>query len=207
MSQVDYKRLTRAHLRSGFTVAVASRVSLWLGPDHVLMIDSTGYRESYKRFYFRDIQAFTIALSQRRLFWNYALGVAASLCVMGWGSYLLVPGSAPSLGMIIVAVVMTLIFALPLLINNLLGPTCICHVQTAVQTEPLPPLNRLRRAQRVIARLRPLVTEAQGVLLSPEQPATPSAETTPVEAVPAPGAPANPQPAVDDPNAPPRIAT
>ena len=46
-----YRRLTRS--RAG----VGSYSSLWLGADHVMQLSSTGYTESYRRFYFRDIQA------------------------------------------------------------------------------------------------------------------------------------------------------
>src|ERR1700693_1356242 len=58
MAEIKYKRLTRA--RSRFSIAVLSRTSLWLGPDHLLYVESNGYTETYKRFYFRDIQAFTV---------------------------------------------------------------------------------------------------------------------------------------------------
>jgi hypothetical protein len=51
-----------------------------------------------------------------------------------------------------------------LVANLLLGPTCVCHLKTAVQTEELPSLRRLRRARKVLARLRPLIVAAQGEL-------------------------------------------
>jgi len=59
-------------------------------------------------------------------------------------------------------------FGLPLLINILRGRTCRCFLRTAVQTEQLPPLSRVRRAQKVFARIRPLIAAAQGGELSPE---------------------------------------
>ena len=61
MAEKEYQRLTRARLRrAGFFTAVATRSSLWLGKDHLLCIDSNGYGEDYKRFYFRDIQTITL---------------------------------------------------------------------------------------------------------------------------------------------------
>jgi hypothetical protein len=49
-------------------------------------------------------------------------------------------------------------------VNVALGPTCVCEVRTAVQTRPLPSLRRVRRAVKVIARIRPLVEAAQEAL-------------------------------------------
>ena len=35
--------------------------SVWLGPDHLLLVESLRFREEYKRFYLRDIQAIAVA--------------------------------------------------------------------------------------------------------------------------------------------------
>jgi hypothetical protein len=43
-----------------------SHPSLWLGEDHLLCVDSNGYAETYKRFYFRDVQAITDSAQTRR---------------------------------------------------------------------------------------------------------------------------------------------
>jgi hypothetical protein len=67
--------------------------------------------------------------------------------------------------------------------NTLMGPTCVCHLKTAVQTEELTPLRRLRRARKVLARVRPLIVAAQGELTPEEiaarmaQPSQPGAAT------------------------------
>ena len=63
---------------------------------------------------------------------------------------------------IVTGTIVTTGFALPLVINNLLGPTCVCHLQTAVQTEHLPSLNRIRRVQQLLNRIRPFIEETQG---------------------------------------------
>jgi len=98
----------------------------------------------------------------------------------------------------------TLAFALPLAINNALGPTTIGYLRTAVQTEELPSLSRLRRVRRVLARLRPLITQAQGQL-APEEI---SARMRELAQSPASAADAGAEPVryvAHDPNAPPRI--
>ena len=51
-----------------------------------------------------------------------------------------------------------------LLINLSRGRTCVCHIRTAVQTEELPSLRRLRTARKATALLKPLIEEAQGTI-------------------------------------------
>ena len=206
MAEEQYQRLTWAHRRqAGFVAVTYARSSLWLGKDHLLCIDSNGYSETYKRFYFQDIQAVTIRLTRRRLIWNWVLGLPTILCVAGWGYDLLLSG-IPSLGGIITGVVVTMLFAVPLLINNLRGPACACELRTAVQTEDLPSLCRLRKTRKILNRLRPLIAEAQGQLAPEEIPArmqewvaaTATASATPAATV---------GYVVDDPNLPPRIVS
>jgi len=183
MAEKDYQRLTWARLRRmGAFTAFAARSSLWLGKDHLLGVDSTGYAEEYKRFYFRDIQAVTLVATKRRMIWNWVLGVPLAGCVGAWGVDLVATQSMGTAGMIVGAVV-TLLLALPLLINNLSGPSCACHLRTAVQSEMLPSLNRLRRARRVLNRIRPLIEAAQG-RLSPEEIASSLANPTAPDAPP-----------------------
>jgi len=133
----------------------ASRQSLWLGSDHVLSIDSASYSEEYKRFYFRDIQAFFICPTARRAIWN---GILAALLIM----HVLVFGwfGASATTLLIVAVVL----ATPLALNNLSGPACKVYLRTAVQVEELPSLGRIRRAHRVLDLIRPLIAAVQGPL-------------------------------------------
>src|SRR5262249_39467939 len=57
--RIRYKKLP-GH-RRGFIRGA----SLWLGPDHVLAVNSLRFREEYKRYYFRDIQALVVARSPR----------------------------------------------------------------------------------------------------------------------------------------------
>jgi hypothetical protein len=159
MPENEYIRLTRSAPRHEGLAALIGRSSLWLGKDHLLAVDSNGYNEEYKRFHFRNIQTVTVALTKRRFVWNWLLGVPLGLCLCGW----VLAFSADSLslaGNIIFATVAAL-FAIPFLANNLLGPTCVTHLSTAVQVEKIPGLNRLRRAQKVLNQLHPLIVAAQ----------------------------------------------
>jgi hypothetical protein len=136
------------------------RTSLWLGKDHLLCLSTNGYTETYKRFFFRDIQAFTIVLTQRRQAWNWVLGLALAWCAAGC-AYSLFSGGSITPGWLGVGFAVTLSFAGLLVLNNLLGPTCVCQLRSAVQTEVLSSVRRLKRARKLLARLEPLIAGAQ----------------------------------------------
>src|SRR5438093_1602683 len=157
MAEREYIRLTRPRLRrkSWFMPAVVStRSSLWLGKDHLLVIDSTRFAEEYKRFYFRDIQAFTIRKTKRRRRWNFVL----ALLLLFWLPAAIIVGIDATISSLYGA--WLLFLGAPLLINNILGPSCTVYIRTAVQTEELPSLNRIRRAAKALDRIRPLITAA-----------------------------------------------
>src|SRR5438270_8932541 len=82
MPEREYKRLTRARPRAKFAVVSAGSSSLWLGKDHLLCIDSSGYTENYKRFYFRDIQALVIRKTERHKYFALACAVLAFGCFL-----------------------------------------------------------------------------------------------------------------------------
>lgn len=214
MPEKEYQRLTLARSRSGFAVSLMSRSSLWLGKDNLLCVDSNGYTETYKRFYFRDIQAITIMVSKRRLFWNFwnwVIGIPFAICAvvlivglvdvwhrpfrpddywgfLGWG----IPAG---------------IFFAFLLTNNLFGQACTCHLRTAVQIEELPSLNLVHRAHKVLNRIRPFIVAAQGGLSPEEIPARMRAAiASPDGATTASGVSASPPPDADRPDAPPVIS-
>ncbi len=207
MPEKEYQRLTRARSRTAFGAVSVSRSCLWLGRDHLLCIDSSGYTESYKRFYFRDIQAVTIVATKRRAVLNGVLLVPIVICLAGLANALF---SLPRKdGAVIVAwIIFGAVFAVPLLINNMLGPTCTCYLRTAVQTEGLPSLSRVRRARKVLDRIRPLITAAQGSQLPPGELSARMqglAQSFAGGSV-VPGSTAPPSPAADNPHAPPRPA-
>lgn len=162
MPEIQYRRLTRPGSRSGFAIPVWSSGSLWLGPDHLLSVESGGYTETCKRFYFRDIQAIIIQESKQRMSWNAILSVPLAASLIGLAH------TPRDNGVVIVCLVFAAFLLLFLLINNISGTGCICRVRTAVQIEVLPSLNRVRKARRVFAEIHPLIVAAQGGELTGE---------------------------------------
>lgn len=201
MAEKEYQRLTWSRRRPGVAITV-TRASLWLGKDHLLYVETNRYSfsESYKRFYFRDVQAITICRTSMRTVATIILSVLGALL-------LLIGFAAQDTGALITFAVLAVVLCLiPLIINLALGPSCKAQIRTAVQTEDLP-ITRVRTAHKIFARIRPLIAAVQGQLSSEEIPtrmmqlsAAASAPVFPasVAAAPAPLV-------IDDPNAPPRI--
>jgi hypothetical protein len=163
MAEAEYRRLTRSRARTAVGIVSVGRNSLWLAKDHLLCIDTSGYTETYKRFYLRDIQAITVRQTNG---WIYA-GLVIGLVFAGLGLIALAWGRRePVAGWIFgtLAALLGLIAA----IHFARGPTCVTHLRTAVQTEQLASINRMHQARRILRRLRPLIAEVQGQIVAEE---------------------------------------
>jgi hypothetical protein len=158
-----------------------SRVKLYIGPDHLLQITATGYSEVYRRFFFRDIQVLSLHKTIAGTIWNLVWG---ALLFLFLGLSLSTGPEAIPYWLVVSSVV-----ALLLGFNIARGPTCACYVQTAVQQQRLYSLNRIRRARRLIERVRPLLLATQQpAAASPLMPEPVTAETPTPAPVPEPSA-------------------
>ena len=155
----EYRKLPGSGSRrdGNFVAGSVKQSRLWLGPDHLLLVDSTLVAQDLKRFYFRDLQAITVRKTHTGRTTNLVLVVLIALCGL-WAS--LISDQAGRFALCFVAAVPGVF----LIINSVLGPTCDCQLQTAVQSERLPSLGRLRTARKVLALLRPHLELAQGTL-------------------------------------------
>ncbi len=131
--------------------------SMWLGDDHLLLLRSSGWadrwRESSRRFYFRDIQALIFCETKKRRTISLAL-------------------LSPALFFLLMALLFQetgYLFHVPIALFFFLltarywfkGPTCRCNIQTAVQTTNLPCV-RMRAAAKLKEQLQPRIEQAQG---------------------------------------------
>ena len=165
MAEIEYQRLTR--VRAKFGISVALRSSLWQGPDHLLFVETTGYTETYKRFYFRDIQAIVVRKTTTFMVVNFVLGILFTIAMIP----ILASSKEIANGNGIVIfwlVFVLLLLGLPLALNIIWGPTCACELRTAVQTQELPSLARMRQTRRILNRIRPLIAAAQGEISAEE---------------------------------------
>jgi hypothetical protein len=156
----EYIRLPgRRRLTLGF-----SRTSLWLGKDHVLHVINRGYTEEYRRFFYRDIQAILMRQTSSGTVLNIILGIITGVSLFflalgyflwEWETFALIP-----------LAIATFLWLLIFLFCLSAGPTCVCHLRTAVQFETLPSLFRVRTARKAIGLLRQQAEAAQGSLAS-----------------------------------------
>ena len=128
--------------------------TLWQGSDHLLQIYSRLGVEDYKRYYFDDIQAIITRKTGTGRIQNIVIGALSGLFCL----FAVTSGGGWSIFHATMAAVILLI----LLINALKGPTCETVLLTAVQTEKLYSLHRLKTTQPVMNRLRSIIERRQG---------------------------------------------
>ena len=132
-----------------------STMSLWRGPDHLLQIERDGYAENYRRFFYSDIEVFTVRLDNRRRTIAVTFGILIGLCLLfGFAS------TAAQIFFFVLAG----IFLMPFIYNMVRGPSCVVYVSTAVQREELQSVRRLKGAMRLLEVIREGAAPTQGVL-------------------------------------------
>lgn len=139
------------HLAKGFTFGGSA--SVWLGPDHLLSAVKQHYTETYKRFYFKDIQMITMTRSN----------VDAALSILLFVA--LVISAAIAVANLIVGGILCALSLAALLWNLYLGHTCKCTVYTAVQSSHLKGVNRVRVFRRLLETVQPLIEAEQGAFV------------------------------------------
>jgi hypothetical protein len=147
----EYQKLPGT--KKGFLIG---RYTLWQGVDHLLHVYSRVGVEDYKRFYFNDIQAIITRKTITGKVQNTVLGFLLLLFTL---PAILNVGGLSAFWAGFAGVL--LIF---LLINLHRGSTCETKLLTAVQTEKLHSLHRLKNAFKVMDSLRSHIQSAQGTL-------------------------------------------
>jgi hypothetical protein len=128
-----------------------------MGSDHILLVKSAWFREEYKRFYLRDIQAIVVAPSAR-----FYVSTPMLVFALLW----LLPGLAiafwPSAIAIVWGVGTTAMAATWLAIS--IASSCRCRLYTAVSKDDLPSLYRTWTARKFLRQVRPRIEQVQGVV-------------------------------------------
>lgn len=133
--------------------------SVWLGPDHLLAVTSLRFREEYKRYYLRDIQAIVIANRPR-----FHLSTRAA--VIGWlWTILFSMGFAVPHGPAVLGTVAVALIAVWIYISA--ACSCTCRIHTAVSQDPLPSVYRTWTARKFLRAVETEVSKIQGVLETP----------------------------------------
>src|SRR5262245_28041832 len=111
------------HRIRGLGSSAFEYVRLYVGPDHLLSVTSSGYTENYRRFYFRDIQSITVRKSNLGKVWNIVWGVL--FWIFGIAVALEAGGGAMYFWLGVAA-----IFLILLVWNIGRGPTCVTQITT-----------------------------------------------------------------------------
>lgn len=150
--ETAYKRIPGRGRRRGKGEALAiisSYSKLYIAKDHLLCIDKRFCSETYKRFYFKDIQSLAYFKTNRWLFNLLAIG---SIFILFLIIILLIDATELQIFMGGFALLVLIL----LIKEYFLGPTCRFFIKTAVQTEELPSLDRIRNVRKG----RPIILSA-----------------------------------------------
>ncbi|MEY2407812.1 MAG: hypothetical protein QOF48_482, partial [Verrucomicrobiota bacterium] len=122
-----------------------------------LLATATGFTETYRRFYFRDIQSITVRKTWTGAVLNAGLGFIVFVLLIGV--------AASSATGDVIGWSIPLGFFLVLLVANVArGSTFVCEIHTAVQSRRLGTSHRWRGIRKLLAHLRPVIETAQGPL-------------------------------------------
>jgi hypothetical protein len=150
--RVSYRKLP------GDFRGILRRNSLWIGDDHLLVIDSSRFSETYKRFYLRDIQSIIVRRTPRFMvpyYWFLMAAVALIALLIGlnpfresffWPAITLLAG-----------------VAVYLYVASMFQ-SCTCHLVTRVNKVELPSLFRRWSARHFVDIMTPRIVAAQGEL-------------------------------------------
>ncbi len=132
-----------------------------MGADHLLLVKSMRFREEYKRFYLRDVQAIVVAKAPRFHISTRSLAIGAVwLAALAMGR-LLVPFGIPSLTPYLWVVAVLLVAAWAFISATC---SCRCRIYTAVSSDDLPSVYRTWTARKFLSAVEPKIAEVQGVL-------------------------------------------
>jgi hypothetical protein len=138
--------------------------SVWAGSDHLLLVRGSRFREEYKRFYYRDVQAIAVARAPRfqvstvwaaiGLVWLAVFAFTqlnASMAVSSRAIY----GKAAGAVCVLLALMWAYLSA---------AQSCRCRIYTAVSSDEFPSVYRIRTARNFLAAVEPLIAQVQGTI-------------------------------------------
>ena len=157
MGQMSMTQADRYRKLPGRRRGILRGASVWMGGDHLLSVKSYRFREDYKRFHLRDVQAIVVAKAPR-----FHISTRSLYIVALWSfAYLLRSVNArfefltPFLYLVAAGLV-----AAWLVISAAFS--CRCRILTAVSLEELPSIYRTWTARRFLAKVEPGIAEVQG---------------------------------------------
>jgi len=147
--------------KSPYTVVKKSKLRKTFGgydvmykaEDHLLLVQNRAYSQSYKRFYFADIQALVSRVTKKHIFYGWFFGVLFLLNLLPL-FFMEYPAN-------IIFIIFSILFATIFIVNIYRGPTCKTTLLTRVQSYDLP-IARVKNAQAIFSRWKREIEERQG---------------------------------------------
>jgi hypothetical protein len=147
--------------------------SVWAGPDHLLLVRGSRFRDEYKRFYYRDVQAIAVARAPR-----FHVSTRAAAIAFGcWAAAAVVQflvRRASGLQLFGVIYTPLVVYGGILVLAGLIlaiiwayvsgKESCRCRIYTAVSGDELPSVYRLWTARKFLAEVEPLIAQTQGTI-------------------------------------------
>lgn len=143
--------------------------TVWMGDDHLLLVRNSRFSETYKRFFYRDIEALLIRRGPRFSVSPYWLLTFVALL---FGMLIAIPSrSRTGIWMIVAGLIAMMVY----LAVECLFLSCTTSIQTAVSSEELNALFRTRHALKAARLIATKIEEFQGPAerLAFERPAQP----------------------------------
>jgi hypothetical protein len=131
--------------------------TVWIGSDHLLLARTSMFRETYQRFYLRDVQAIVVARRPR-----FHFSIRAAVIGALWAFEGLFLTVAPGYFLAVYLAVFAALIVAWIIVSSAFS--CTCRLSTAVSNVELPSLYRIWTARQFLAEVKPRIEEAQGVL-------------------------------------------
>jgi hypothetical protein len=146
--------------------------SVWAGPDHLLLVRGSRFRDEYKRFYYRDVQAIAVARAPRFHISTRSAAIAVACWVAFAGVQILprLSSGFETIGLVAMALAaetgLTLFGIVLILVWAYVSgkQSCRCRIYTAVSADELPSVYRRWTARKFLAELEPLIAQTQGAI-------------------------------------------
>ncbi|MEM9283029.1 MAG: hypothetical protein AAGA96_14470 [Verrucomicrobiota bacterium] len=145
--------------------------SLWMGDDHLVYVRGSGilmpFTEEYKRYRYRDIQTISLARTSRiggSILYTMGLLFIAGMIALVFGLSADNGINLPTAVLLSFLFVTALLLTAGLLRHLVLGPTCVCDIQTSLSRDRIRPLSRYLSATQAIEQIEKKIRESQEAL-------------------------------------------
>lgn len=156
------QKYTKLSKRCGSIVSLAQ---LWAGKDHIMLVEESMVTQSYRRFYFKDIEGLLIKLSSRHIWYLISFlalaGILARIAESTEGF--------ETAGLMFLWILIIGSFILGAIWQLIAGKFSTLLVQTKNGPYKFPIRLRYSKMKRLVNKLIPLIKDQQQTNIEPEE--------------------------------------